>query len=231
MEWFARDSSSECRRCHGVSALPIGSIASFRYIYVPSILSRGTAHRRTNETDMNAQSSRSHAIFSVTLTQKKYSGTGTPPRSGRSSPLSPSGGSPSRIVRPGSMYGGSPSRVASPTFGRHLPNSFGAAMARGGAAGMLRPSSAMGLRERVNILDDEERGEWTTVISKFHFVDLAGSERVSNFNIAPLSSGIFLTQHRAYTVKTDGRSWRARQGRYFHQQRSSCTRECHLSSG
>jgi hypothetical protein len=27
--------------------------------------------------------------------------------------------------------------------------------------------------------DDEDVGEWVTVVSKFHFVDLAGSERVS----------------------------------------------------
>ena len=139
---------------------------------------------------MNAQSSRSHAIFSVTLTQKKFSGAGTPPRGGRTSPMPPGGPSPSKIVRPGSMYGGSPSRVASPTFGKQLPNSFGAAMARGGAAGMLRPSSALGLRERANTFDDEERGEWTTVISKFHFVDLAGSERVS----------IFTYEHRTLIV-------------------------------
>jgi len=137
---------------------------------------------------MNAQSSRSHAIFSVTLTQKKFSGTGTAPRSGRTSPLPPNGASPSKIMRPGSMYGGSPSRVASPTFGKQLPNSFGAAMARGGASGMLRPSSALGLRERASTLDDEERGEWTTVVSKFHFVDLAGSERVSVLYITLLSS-------------------------------------------
>lgn len=128
---------------------------------------------------MNAQSSRSHAIFSVTLTQKKFSGSGTPPRNGRTSPLPPNGSpSPSKIVRPGSMYGGSASRVASPTFGRAMPNSFGAAMTRGTGGGMLRPSSALGLRERVDP-DEDERGEWSTVVSKFHFVDLAGSERVS----------------------------------------------------
>ncbi|KAG5647313.1 hypothetical protein DXG03_000851 [Asterophora parasitica] len=67
---------------------------------VMSLLRKGTSIRRTNETDMNAQSSRSHAIFSLTLTQKKYTGS-TPPRS--SSPLPPGGRSPSRLARPGSI--------------------------------------------------------------------------------------------------------------------------------
>ena len=126
---------------------------------------------------MNAQSSRSHAIFSLTLTQKKFSGSGQPPRS--SSPLPPGGRSPSRLVRPGSMYGSGPSasekRVASPTLGRPSTPSFASAMGRGG----LRPASALGqLSDRPNNSFDEDRGEWVTIVSKFHFVDLAGSERV-----------------------------------------------------
>lgn len=47
----------------------------------PSSIGQGTSIRRTNETEMNAQSSRSHAIFSLTLTQKKFTGSGPPPRS------------------------------------------------------------------------------------------------------------------------------------------------------
>lgn len=128
---------------------------------------------------MNAQSSRSHAIFSLTLTQKKYTGSGQPPRS--SSPLPPAGRSPSRLTRPGSLYSGGGSspasnRVASPTSGRpSTPNSFASAIGRGS----LRPSSALGHHsERLTVRSDEERGEWVTIVSKFHFVDLAGSERV-----------------------------------------------------
>ena len=50
-------------------------------------------------------------------------------------------------------------------------------MGRGG--GGLRPSSALGhLGDRPNNISDEDRGEWVTIVSKFHFVDLAGSERV-----------------------------------------------------
>lgn len=44
-------------------------------------LLQGSSARRTHETDMNAQSSRSHAIFSLTLTQRKYVGGSTSPQS------------------------------------------------------------------------------------------------------------------------------------------------------
>lgn len=37
---------------------------------------------------------------------------------------------------------------------------------------------------------DDDRGDWVTIVSKFHFVDLAGSERVS---FKPLMLSIFLT--------------------------------------
>jgi len=124
---------------------------------------------------MNAQSSRSHAIFSLTLTQKKYAGSGIPTRS--TSPLPPGGRSPSRLARPGSLYtgNGSPNaRVSSPTMGRPGTPSFQAAMGRGG----LRPASSLGLRPPDNRQDDDEGGDWITIVSKFHFVDLAGSERV-----------------------------------------------------
>jgi len=118
---------------------------------------------------MNAQSSRSHAIFSLTLTQKKCAGTMPP------SPLPHTGRSPSRLARPGSMYAGpnNSMRVTSPTLGRPGTPSFASVVARGA----LRPSSALG-HAGERLLHDEESGEWTTIISKFHFVDLAGSERV-----------------------------------------------------
>ncbi|PPQ93251.1 hypothetical protein CVT25_015249 [Psilocybe cyanescens] len=146
---------------------------------VMGLLKKGTSIRRTNETDMNAQSSRSHAIFSLTLTQKKYSGSGPPPRS--SSPLPPGGRSPSRLARPGSMYAGGPSptanRVGSPTLGRPSTPSFASAIGRGSG---LRPASALGhMSDRSNTAAvDEDSGDWVTIVSKFHFVDLAGSERL-----------------------------------------------------
>ncbi|KAJ1309167.1 hypothetical protein OPQ81_004838 [Rhizoctonia solani] len=170
----------------GLREVPVKNVAD-----VLNLLRQGTSLRRTNETDMNAQSSRSHAIFSLTLVQKKYTGTAPLPRSslqapaaanGRTSPMLPS---PSRLARPGSMFAGgkdSSGRVSSPTFGRPSTPSFASAMGRGSG---MRPSSAMALRSPVNrpgTPDDDEKssggGEWVSVVSKFHFVDLAGSERL-----------------------------------------------------
>ena len=148
---------------------------------VMNLIRQGTSIRRTNETDMNAQSSRSHAIFSLTLTQRKYTGSGPPPRS--TTPVPGNGRSPSRLARPVSHQFNTSStgstRVSSPTFGRPPRASFQSAMSRGG--GGLRPSSALGSHSsdgRAKSLD-EDTGEWITITSKFHFVDLAGSERVS----------------------------------------------------
>lgn len=143
---------------------------------------------------MNATSSRSHAIFSLTLTQKKYTGSSPPPvRS--SSPLPPTGRSPSRLARPGSMYTGSAgaaSRASSPTFGRPSTPSFATAM-RGGAAGGLRPPSSLGQRHDGRGESETTDGnDWVTVVSKFHFVDLAGSERVSRLIVLITSFSRFI---------------------------------------
>ena len=127
---------------------------------------------------MNAQSSRSHAIFSLTLVQRKHTGPSLPPRS--SSPLPLNSRSPSRLARPGSILAGSSgNRVSSPTFGRPGTPSIPSAIGR---TSMLRPASSLGYQDARGSLDDEN-GDWVTVVSKFHFVDLAGSERV---RIVPL---------------------------------------------
>lgn len=150
------------------------------------MLRKGTSIRRTNETDMNAQSSRSHAIFSLTLIQKKHVGSNPPPPPPRSSSPLPPGGpgrSPSRLARPGSMIAGSSNRVSSPTPGRPGTPSFGSAVNRSSLQGSgLRPPSSLGIhyadREPAESTTPGGDGDWVTVVSKFHFVDLAGSERV-----------------------------------------------------
>lgn len=135
---------------------------------------------------MNAQSSRSHAIFSLTPTQKKYVGSNPPPPPPRSSSPLPPGGpgrSPSRLARPGSMIAGPSNRVSSPTFGRPSTPSFGSAMNGSSLQGSgLRPTSSLGFhladREPAEPMTPGSDGDWVTVVSKFCFVDLAGSERV-----------------------------------------------------
>lgn len=58
-----------------------------------------------------------------------------------------------------------------------------------GRGGGLRPGSAMGGRisPAPGRDQDDEVGEWVTVVSKFHFVDLAGSERVRSCRHIPSS--------------------------------------------
>lgn len=151
---------------------------------------------------MNDQSSRSHAIFSLTLTQRKYTGQGTPPqpRSNESSPSLPQSstfGTPSRASHQHRYSTGIPGRVGSPT--PSLPGGIGSPMrpsTPGSSRLIPRPSSSLGRggagdprapSPNSMTREDDEKGnlqrmndnEWTIVVSKFHFVDLAGSERVS----------------------------------------------------
>lgn len=144
-------------------------------------LLQGSSVRRTNETDMNAQSSRSHAIFSMTLTQKKWVGSGPPPGL---APPSSFGAKGARAASSLSRASGiaTASRVASPSFGRRTPSGIPALGGRASSVG-LRPNSSLGGTSDVG--DDSMSsnastadGEWVTLTSKFHFVDLAGSERL-----------------------------------------------------
>lgn len=165
---------------------------------VMNYLEQGSQIRRTNETDMNAQSSRSHAIFSLTLTQRKFVGTGPPPApsaansihppssfGGRTTPSGTGSIGRSGLPRPAS---GIPSRAMSPSMNGSRPNTpsmYGGLPVPSGrnSATGLRPASVAGMRSITPSGGDAsagtQEGDWVTVTSKFHFVDLAGSERVS----------------------------------------------------
>ena len=109
---------------------------------------------------MNSTSSRSHAIFSLALTQRRYTGSGTPTKFNPSTPSRrisaiPRAGSPeatrsSTPDRPNSRFGLRPQSVNLSRVGTPLPSENG-----------------------VDGVDS-----WSTVTSRMNFVDLAGSERV-----------------------------------------------------
>ncbi|MCO5565296.1 hypothetical protein L7F22_018969 [Adiantum nelumboides] len=137
-------------------------------------LLQGSAVRRTNETDMNAQSSRSHAIFSLTLVQKRYTGSGSPNLNG---PPSAFGNRNSMLPR-----STTPTGRSTPT-GRTsgLPRPTSSIANRVTSPARPGPSTHSGLLSGRTTPATEDRGdagEWVTVTSKFHFVDLAGSERL-----------------------------------------------------
>ena len=145
---------------------------------------------------MNDQSSRSHAIFSLNLSQRKYVGQGSPkldkpvPPSPHASPFA-SESTPSRLSHRKSAGGlGNISRVSSPT-----PGSRPSTPSAGDKRLITRPSSSFS-HGRVNSpapKDEEEKladvnggdRDWVTVTSKFHWVDLAGSERVGLLFLQP----------------------------------------------
>lgn len=144
-------------------------------------LQAGSAVRQTGQTAMNDQSSRSHAIFSLTLTQQKHIGQGQLPTSARDKPPS---STPSRIAQ--RQSGGLPHPSALARIGSPTPGS------RPGTPGerrlLPRPSSsfretraaspAPGKDDSIEKIAGGDSGEWVTITSKFHWVDLAGSERV-----------------------------------------------------
>ena len=137
----------------GVKEVPVRSLSE-----VMMYLQDGSTKRKTGETGMNATSSRSHAIFSLTLTQKRRSSVST-------SPTTPT------MKRPVS-YANLPARAGTPTKGITPPVSLStrnSGIPTGIASSIPRSSSVMSMR-------GEE--ELVVVTSKFNMVDLAGSERL-----------------------------------------------------
>ncbi|CAO1620711.1 unnamed protein product [Sympodiomycopsis kandeliae] len=155
---------------------------------VMNYLLQGSAVRRTNETDMNAQSSRSHAIFSLTLTQQKWVGSGAPPPpsaahnsalglGGRSTPSGMRSTS-TGLPRPSSMLPQS-SRAQSPaTPGRTSISGLRPGSVTGSYGRSASPMFGAGGASADTTMSASADGNWVTVTSKFHFVDLAGSERL-----------------------------------------------------
>ncbi|CAO3597578.1 unnamed protein product [Absidia cylindrospora] len=117
----------------------------------------GADARATGSTDMNAKSSRSHAIFTVTLKQEKW--IPAAPSSSRSSDFSPKR-----------------ETVISPV------SSISSVVGMNGRPTSLKIKTRIGKLEQQQHYSsgkvNDEDGEWIVAHSKLHFVDLAGSERL-----------------------------------------------------
>ena len=131
---------------------------------VVKLLQDGMAVRQTHETEMNAQSSRSHAIFTISLIRKHRAKPGAQTERASSSlgrasperafatPRTPKTGLPTLGVRLPVSRAGSPTRPQTPTR----------PVVRG------TPLRRAPMEDTVIV----------TTTSKLHFVDLAGSERL-----------------------------------------------------
>jgi len=141
---------------------------------VMALLQDGSARRKTGETGMNATSSRSHAIFSLTMVQKRRNGivaTGNGIPSSMSQPNFDTG---SKMKRPNSMMAfntrsttPSGTRSTTPSGSRGPPTAYSTQL----KTSLPRPNS-------MQIVPLTKDDEMVIVTSKFNMVDLAGSERL-----------------------------------------------------
>ncbi|KAF9903165.1 hypothetical protein EC991_004111 [Linnemannia zychae] len=174
----------------GVQEIVVSSVEE-----VIHLLWFGSQNRQTHSTEMNEKSSRSHAIFSITLRQEKFIPTHPPPPQpidNQNSPTfrrahskTPSISNPSL---PTSSNGISSSnlngRPGTPTTsGSSIPTPFTSGIVAPGSklkrqSAIPESLSSHSLASQANNDDPEVEGEWVTLNSKFHFVDLAGSERL-----------------------------------------------------
>ncbi|KAJ9113882.1 hypothetical protein QFC19_000075 [Naganishia cerealis] len=130
---------------------------------VMRLLHEGSTRRQIGETGMNKESSRSHAVFSLSLVQRKRSDNGARTKN-FSRPISTPVSAYSTLSR-----GGTPTST------------------RPGSRTSMMPPPTSAIRQFATSPStpgrgnpDEDTGSigWVEVISKFHFVDLAGSERL-----------------------------------------------------
>lgn len=139
----------------GVREIKVSNVSE-----VMTLLQEGSMRRRTGETNMNLTSSRSHAIFSLTLIQSRRA---DPANGHDEPPRTPNGRRPQSV-----MLGGG-SRSTTPVFHRIAPPSSFNKMGAG------RPNSVhVGAMNR----SGSDDGEMVILTSKFNMVDLAGSERL-----------------------------------------------------
>ncbi|KAI8073341.1 hypothetical protein BC940DRAFT_268126 [Gongronella butleri] len=137
----------------GVKELPVESAEDvLRYLQM------GTANRATGSTDMNAKSSRSHAIFSVMLKQEKWVPSASQGSKSTTSASKKRGGSAADVMLP----------VSSKSS---LVNRRGSCLNVRAMIGQME-------RQQDDLHGDDGDGDWMVSFSKCHFVDLAGSERL-----------------------------------------------------
>ncbi|KAJ9096863.1 hypothetical protein QFC20_006331 [Naganishia adeliensis] len=128
---------------------------------VMQLLHDGSTRRQVGETGMNKESSRSHAVFSLSLVQRKRSESVARPKN---------------FSRPMSMAGSPYSASPRGTPANTRPGSRTSMLPPPSSA--IRQFSTPSTPDRGSPDDDLSPSGWVETTSKFHFADLAGSERL-----------------------------------------------------